>query len=103
MQTKTLSELIGIAASDAPEDDMAIAEIARRVQHLLNSAEINLIPGRADELVETWVNGTRYVEDQIPEIDQDNPLTVKAAMILENILNRGLTQGLIIELMKGES
>lgn len=103
MQTKTLSELIGIAASDAPEDDMAIAEIVRRVQHLLNSAEINLIPGRADELVETWVNGTRYVEDQIPEIDQDNPLTVKAAMILENILNRGLTQGLIIELMKGES
>lgn len=53
MQTKTLSELIGIAVSDAPEDDMAIAETARRVQHLLNSAEINMIPGRADELVET--------------------------------------------------
>lgn len=102
MQTKTLSELLDIAVSNAPEGDMALAEIARRVQHLLNSAEINLIPGRADKLVETWVNGTRYVEDQIPEIDQDNPLTVKVATILENLLNRGLMQGLFIELMKGE-
>lgn len=49
------------------------------------------------------MNGTRYVEDQIPEIDQDNPLTVKAAVFIENLLNRGLMQGLIIELMKGES